>query len=83
MQISLSWLPAFDATGYNVWRSTTRGSGYVLNGAASTTAYTDNSARIGIKYFYVVSATNTWGESANSQEIEAIMPPPGTVIKIR
>jgi fibronectin type 3 domain-containing protein len=75
-----------DVTGYNVYRSTTAGSGYVkvnatvvaqpASGAVPT--YTDQTP-LNQKYFYVVRAVNQAGlESGNSNEVSANPLPPGS-----
>jgi autotransporter-associated beta strand protein len=65
----LSWNAAAYAAGYNIKRSTTGGSGYVTITNVTTTAFQDTDLTNGITYYYVVSATNTAGESANSTEV--------------
>lgn len=71
-QVSLSWNSSAGATGYNVKRSTTSGSGYSTIGAnISATNYTDPGLTNGTTYYYVVSALNSVGESANSSEVAA------------
>ena len=76
-QVNLSWNASSGATGYYVKRSTTSG---VENQIAtvSTTSYSDNSLTNGTKYYYVVSAYNSYGQSANSAEVSAtpVAPPP-------
>jgi len=79
-QISLSWMASSGATGYYVKRSTTTGGPYTQIAAQSASAYTDTGLTNGTKYFYVVSAYNSAGESANSAEVSATptLPPPAT-----
>jgi len=65
-----------DLDGYNVYRSTTSGSGYSqLNGSLLTSSdYTDNSVTNGTTYYYVVTAvddTPNANESGNSSEDSA------------
>ncbi|MGD1041576.1 MAG: cellulase family glycosylhydrolase [Sedimentisphaerales bacterium] len=63
-----------DLAGYNVYRSTTSGSGYVkLNSSLLTSSdYTDTNVVNGITYYYVVTAVDTAGlESVNSGEVSA------------
>jgi fibronectin type 3 domain-containing protein len=70
--VSLSWTASSDAATYNVKRSTTSGSGYVTVGTttAPTVAFA-NSVLGGTTYYYVVSAVNGTGESADSSEVSA------------
>ena len=67
--VGLTWSAASGATGYNVKRSTTSGSGYTTISTPTGTSSTDNSVTAGTTYYYVVSATNSSGESANSSEV--------------
>ena len=70
-QISLAWSASTGATSYNVKRSTTSGGPYSKISAPTTTSYTDTGLTNGTKYFYVVSAVNSVGESANSSQASA------------
>ena len=77
-QVNLTWSASSGATGYYVKRSTTSGSESQI-AAPPATAYTDNAVSNGTKYFYVVSAYNSYGQSANSAEVNAMpvaLPPP-------
>jgi endoglucanase len=74
--VTLNWddNPASDLAGYNVYRSTTSGSGYVkVNGTLlSTSAYTDNSVSSGTTYYYVVTAVDIHSnESDDSAQVSA------------
>lgn len=74
--VKLTWNVTSGATGYNVKRSTTSGSGYVTVGSAVTqTSFIDSNGGTGltngVPYYYVVSAVNPYGESANSSETSA------------
>ena len=74
-QVTVSWSAASGATGYNVKRSTTSGSGYTTLGSAPTTSaspYVDSGIAAGT-YYYVVSSINTVAtcESANSSPVTA------------
>jgi hypothetical protein len=84
--VSLGWNTAPDATSYNVKRSSASGGPYtneVL--VAPLNAGTDNTASNSTTYYYVVSAVNVTGESANSAEVSittpAAPPPPTPVLK--
>lgn len=76
-QVSLDWADnnESDLAGYNVYRSTTSGSGYSqLNGSLlASSDYTDNSAVNGTTYYYVVTAEDTTSnESGYSNEASAM-----------
>lgn len=70
-QISLTWTASLGATSYNVRRSTTSGTGYVVVGSPGGSSYIDAGLSNGTAYFYVVSAVNLAGESANSTQASA------------
>jgi fibronectin type 3 domain-containing protein len=76
--VNLSWTASTSVvTGYNVYRSTTSGSGYSkLNGGlVSVVNYNDSSVVNGTTYFYVTTAVDATGaESANSNEAIAVVP---------
>jgi len=76
LEATISWTAAARATGYNVKRSATSGSGYTTLVASPTTTaspYGDTGLTGGTTYYYVVSAINTVStcESANSTETSA------------
>ena len=71
-QVSLSWSASTGAASYNVKRSTTNGGPYNTAVAAPTvTNYTDTTVTNGTTYYFVVSAVNTAGQSANSTQASA------------
>jgi hypothetical protein len=75
-QVSLDWAnnTEADLAGYNVYRSTTSGSGYVkVNGALVTqSAFTNTGLTNGTQYFFVVRAVDTSNnESGNSNQASA------------
>ena len=76
-QVNLTWNVSSGATGYYVKRSSTSGSETQI-ATQSTTGYTDNAITNGTNYYYVVSAYNSYGQSANSAEVSVtpIAPPP-------
>jgi len=74
--VTLTWTAAAGVTGYNVKRATTSGGPYAQLAAPSSNAYTDSSVTNGTTYYYVVSATNSTGESANSAQVVAVPNPP-------
>ena len=79
-QVNLTWNTSSGATGYYVKRSTSSGSETQI-ATRSTTAYTDNAVTNGTKYYYLVSAYNSYGQSANSAEVSVtpVAPPPPAV----
>ena len=71
-QVLLSWASAAGATNYKVKRSTTNGGPYATIATGITaTSYTNTGLTNGTTYFYVVSAVNATGESANSTQVSA------------
>ena len=74
-QVNLNWNPAAGATGYNVKRSTVSGGPYALIASnVATTSDSDAGVTASTTYFYVVSAVNAGGESADSTEASAYVP---------
>jgi len=59
------------ASSYHVKRATTAGGPYAQVAAPTVTSDTDASLTNGTKYFYVATAVNSYGESANSNEVSA------------
>src|ERR1700723_1893631 len=76
-QVTLNWTASSGATGYYVKRSTTSGP-YTQISTQATASDTDTGLTNGTKYFYVVSAYNSAGQSANSAEVNAtpVLPRP-------
>lgn len=74
-QIQLAWQASIGATSYNLKRSTAL-SGPFTNILTTTagTNFTDASAMLGGTYYYVVSATDSFGESTNSAPAIATLP---------
>jgi len=71
-QVSLSWDPVTGTDSYTVKRADTTGGPYTTVASSITeTTYTDTDLTNGITYYYVVSATNSGGESADSNEASA------------
>jgi fibronectin type 3 domain-containing protein len=78
-QVSLNWNASTGATSYSVKRAGTSGGPYAaIATAIALTSYTDNTVVNGTTYYYVVSAVNSAGESADSNEASAtpLAPPP-------
>ncbi len=78
-KVNLDWADNTepDLAVYNVYRSTTSGSGYAMiaTGLISS-AYVDASISLSSTYYYVVTAVDSaWNESGFSSEVEATVPP--------
>jgi hypothetical protein len=78
--VTLTWTASTGATSYNVKRSTTSGGPYTQIGAPTAPTFTDTGLTDGTTYYYVVSAVNSAGESANSAQVTTVpsVPPPTT-----
>jgi len=68
-QVSLSWTASTGATSYNVQRSTTSGGNYSKIATPAAASWMDTGLNNGTQYFYVVSAVNSAGASANSAQV--------------
>ena len=79
-RVDLAWTAsASSVTGYNVYRSSTSGSGYVkLNSSLNAgTSFSDSSVTAGATYFYVTTAVDSTGtESSYSNQVQATIPTP-------
>jgi fibronectin-binding autotransporter adhesin len=77
-QVTLSWTaPSGTVIGYDVYRSTTSGSGYTLLAAGtdvSSSPFTDTTAANGTTYYYVVTALNGALQSSDSSQVSATPP---------
>ena len=71
-RVTLIWTVSSDATGYYVERSITAGGPYTQVSMQTTASYTDAGLTNGTKYYYVVSAYNSVGQSANSAGVSAM-----------
>ncbi|MGE5360101.1 MAG: CARDB domain-containing protein [Bacteroidales bacterium] len=69
-QVALAWMPT-SASRYNVKRGLAAGGPYTTIGSPNATAYVDRAVSNDVTYYYVVSAVNLLGESANSAEVSA------------
>ena len=70
-QVILKWNASSGATSYTVSRSSTSGGPYSVIANPSTPSYTDTAVTNGTAYYYVVSAGNSYGVSANSSQVSA------------
>ena len=64
----LNWSAVPNAVTYNIMNSTTPGGPYNLVVNQIATNYTDRNVVNGTTYYYVVTAVNSFGQSANSQQ---------------
>ncbi|MBI5707364.1 MAG: PD40 domain-containing protein [Armatimonadetes bacterium] len=71
LKVTLSWNVSSGATSYKVKRSTVSGKNFAVIASPTTTGYIDSNVVGGTKYYYVVSAVNAYGESANSTQVSA------------
>ncbi len=69
-QIHLSWNAVADAASYNLKRATNAGGPYIIVKNVSDTSDEDKNCPGETTYYYVVSALNSAGESANSTEAQ-------------
>jgi len=69
-QVILSWTASSGATGYYLKRSNTSGTEAQIASVTATT-YADASVTNGTLYYYAVSAYNSYGVSANSNEVSS------------
>jgi len=77
--VSLNWNASVGASAYNIKRSTTNGGPYqVISSNLTAASYTDFYVLDGTTYYYVVSAVNAGGESANSAPASAMPTSPLT-----
>ena len=77
-QVSLAWTASSGATSYNVKRAATNGGPYTTVASPAGTSYTDTTVTNGTTYYYVVTAVNASGESANSNQASATPTVPTT-----
>ena len=82
LAINLSWSPSINATSYNLKRGTASGVYPTIFSGLTATNYTDANVTNGVTYFYVVSAINSFGESANSLQVSATPLPSTTPANI-
>lgn len=71
-RIRLKWNGSAGATSYNVKRSATNGGPYnTIAANVTTTSFTNTGLTSGVTYYFVVTAVNAGGESANSNQASA------------
>lgn len=73
LHIILTWDPSptygVPVTQYNIYRGTVKNGTKTLLGTSSTTKYNDSAVVVGVRYYYVISASSISGESDNSTEV--------------
>ena len=72
--VSLGWSSVPNATSYNIKRSTVSGGPYTNILSSPNSSGTDTTAGNSTTYYYVVSAVNVSGQSANSTEVSVTTP---------
>lgn len=72
-QVDIGWEAVHGAEKYNIYRSETSGTGYVLIGSSTTLSYTDTNLDSSKTYYYVVTAANSDYESVYSKEVAATL----------
>jgi O-glycosyl hydrolase/fibronectin type 3 domain-containing protein len=70
--IDLTWNASDNATNYNLKRSAAGGGPYTLISSMTGTSYRDTGLSELTRYFYVVSAVNSAGESGDSDSADAM-----------
>ncbi len=74
--VTLTWSASGGATSYTVYRSTVAGTtGTAIGGTTSAVTYADGTVSNGVTYYYQVTASNTAGTSAPSNQIQVFVPP--------
>jgi Glycoside hydrolase family 44 len=81
-QITLTWNASAGATSYHVKRATMAGGPYTQVAAPTANSDTDTALTNGTAYYYVVSAVNSYGESANSSEVSATPTGPSVSVHV-
>ena len=71
-QATLTWSASSGATSYHVKRATASGGPYAQVAAPTAATVTDTALTNGTTYYYVVSALDAAGESANSAQVSAV-----------
>jgi hypothetical protein len=65
----LAWRPVSDATGYRIWRRSLSGEQTVIATNVTATTFVDSPVTDRQRYYYVVTAMTSFGESGTSYEV--------------
>jgi hypothetical protein len=68
-QVTLTWGASANAAGYSIASATNSGGPYTLKSVNTGLSFTDTNLLNGVRYYYVVSATNSIGGSAASAPV--------------
>lgn len=79
----IEWNAVTGATSYNIKRITTDGESYTISANVTGTRYIDAGLTAGTTCYYVVSALNSAGESAHSNEVSVMTQPAGPALTAR
>ncbi len=75
-ELFVSWNPVAGASTYNIYFSTTAGtektSGIEITGISRTSYVGPQNLTIGVTYYFVVTAVNSYGESSPSSEVSIV-----------
>ncbi|MFC4404966.1 FIMAH domain-containing protein [Gracilibacillus xinjiangensis] len=69
-EVSLNWPSVDRATGYLIYRSSSKDSNFRVIASTETNKFTDSTVELGVTYQYRISAINSGGESALSDSVE-------------
>ena len=74
--VELSWKKSLGAKKYNIYRSLKSGSEYKLIGQSDKTSYIDKTAKVGVNYYYKVTAVagDASTEGAYSNRVHVMVP---------
>jgi fibronectin type 3 domain-containing protein len=69
-KVNLTWTASSSSqtTGYEIFRSTTSGSGYASVGTTASTSFIDSTVAFSTRYYYVVQSSRNLWRSVNSNE---------------
>ena len=80
MEVTINWDEFSGADSFDVKRSTESGTGYTTIASGITTnTYVDTALTTNETYYYVVSATNAFGASDDSAEVQSVAIPYETI----